>query len=77
MPSALLSGARRSDLVDARQLARIKKAVDKATGADAVPICAPTSEGIPELLDAIVSVLGSAAKENAEASSGERPWSPL
>ncbi len=67
----------RSDLVTARPLAKVKMAVDAASGGDAAAICAPTGEGIPELLDVIVGGLGSAARENADAAAGERPWSPL
>ena len=67
----------RSDLVTARQLAKVKKALDAASGGDALAISAPTGEGIPELLDVIVGDLGSAARENADAVAGERPWSPL
>src|SRR3990170_899543 len=43
----------RSDLVDAKQLATVMKALDKATGGDAIPISAPTGEGIGALQDAI------------------------
>jgi GTP-binding protein len=66
----------RSDLVDAKQLAKVKKALDKATGAEAIPISAPTGEGIEPLLDAIVRRLG--ADETPDtAASDERAWSPL
>ena len=66
----------RSDLVDAKQLAKTKKALDKAIEGDAIPISAPTGEGIAALLDAIVGRLG---KDDAPASqsSDERAWSPL
>ena len=68
----------RSDLVDAKQLAKVKKAVEKASGAKAIPISAPTGEGIEALLDAIVGGLGSVDAHEADASSDERrPWSPL
>jgi GTP-binding protein len=66
----------RSDLVDPKQLARVKKAVEKATGATAIPISAPTGEGIPALLDAIVERLGSDEPQAAEIRA-ERDWSPL
>jgi GTPase involved in cell partitioning and DNA repair len=39
----------RSDLVDAKQLAKVKKALEKAIGGTAVPISAPTGEGIQQL----------------------------
>src|SRR5918998_1063837 len=66
----------RSDLVDAKQLAKVKRALDKATGVAAIPISAPTGEGIEVLLDAIVRRLG--ADETPDtAASDERAWSPL
>jgi len=66
----------RSDLVDAKQLAKVKKALDKATGVDAIPISAPTGEGIEPLLDAIVGKLGSDELQESE-TADERAWSPL
>ena len=66
----------RSDLVDAKQLAKVKKAVEKATGAVAIPISAPTAEGIPPLLDAIVTQLGAEHMKESEVTD-ERAWSPL
>jgi GTPase len=66
----------RSDLADAKQLAKVKKALDKATGADAIPISAPTGEGIETLLNAIVGRLGSDEARDSE-TADERAWSPL
>ncbi len=66
----------RSDLVDAKQLTKVKKALDKATGADAIPISAPTGEGIEALLNAIVGKLGSDDARDSEPAD-ERAWSPL
>ncbi len=67
----------RSDLVDTRQLAKVKRALEKASAAEAIPISAPTGEGIEALLDRIVSGLGSEQARDAEAAADERPWSPL
>src|SRR5918993_1075663 len=67
----------RSDLVDAKQLAKVKKALEKATGGAAIPISAPTGEGIEPLLDAIVRRLGDAQDVDADEMADERPWSPL
>jgi GTP-binding protein len=67
----------RADLVDAKQLAKVKRALDKASGGDAMPISAPIGQGIEELLDAIVEQLGSAEPQPADAPADERPWSPL
>jgi GTP-binding protein len=66
----------RSDLVDAKQLAKTKKALDQAIGGTAIPISAPTGEGIAALLDAIVGKLGSDDRRDS-AASDERAWSPL
>ncbi|MBA3511783.1 GTPase ObgE [Sphingomonas sp.] len=67
----------RADLVDGKQLAKVKKALDEASGADSIPISAPIGQGIDALLDAIVEQLGSAERQSAEAAPNERPWSPL
>jgi len=67
----------RADLVDAKQLTKVKKALDKASGGDAMPISAPIGQGIERLLDAIVEQLGSGEPQPAEVEAGERPWSPL
>ncbi|HET7817448.1 MAG TPA: GTPase ObgE [Sphingomicrobium sp.] len=68
----------RADLVDARRMAKVAKAVRSACGAEPFPISAPLGEGIEPLLDAILAALGSAreAREQA-AAADERPWSPL
>jgi GTP-binding protein len=67
----------RADLVEAKPLAKVKKAVDKASGSDAIAISAPTGQGIEALLDQIVERLGDAAAESAGELADERPWSPL
>ncbi len=66
----------RSDLVDAKQLAKVKKALEKATGTDAIPISAPTGEGIERLQDAIVGRSGADHPGDID-TRDERPWSPL
>ena len=66
----------RSDLVDPKHLAKTKKALDKATGGDAIPISAPTGEGVEALLDVIVGKLGSADQREVTPTD-ERAWSPL
>src|SRR5687767_937932 len=38
----------RADLVDAKQMAKVKKALDKASGGNAMPISAPIGQGIDE-----------------------------
>jgi GTP-binding protein len=67
----------RSDLVDAKQLAKVRKALETATGGTVIPISAPTGDGIETLLDAIVGRLGADEAQPAKAEAGEQPWSPL
>ena len=67
----------RADLVDAKPLAKVKKAVDKASGGNAIPISAPTGQGIETLLDAIVERLGSVHAKESEELADEGSWSPL
>ena len=67
----------RSDLVDAKQLAKIGKALEQASGVRPMPISAPIGEGMETLLDTIVERLGDRAVEAAHADKPERSWSPL
>ena len=67
----------RADLVDAKQLAKVKKALDKASGGDAIPISAPTGQGIEALLDRDRRAARLRADQPTEAAADERPWSPL
>ena len=67
----------RSDLVDPKRLAKVKKALEKASGADATPISAPTGDGIEALMDKIVAQLASVETQPSESAADERPWSPL
>jgi GTP-binding protein len=69
----------RSDLVDAKTLAKVAKALQKVTGAPPFIISAPIGEGMEALLDAIVEQLGStpARSDHAPVAADEKPWSPL
>ena len=51
---AEIVGLSRSDLVDEKRLAELKRDLAKATGAAPFPISAPIGEGIEALLDAII-----------------------
>src|SRR5918994_5864273 len=62
----------RADLVEGKQLAKVKKALDKASGGDALPVSAPISQGIAELLDAIVEQLGSGETRPVDDEAGGR-----
>ena len=65
----------RSDLVDAKTLGKLRKAVAKAAGTEPLVISAATGDGIEALLDAITERLGTPAEE-LEAPA-EKAWSPL
>ena len=66
----------RADLVEAKQLAKLKKTLAKVSGAEPLIVSAATGDGLEPLLDAIVEQLGTEARE-AEAQSPEQAWSPL
>ena len=66
----------RADLVDAKTLAKICKAVSKAAGNEPLVVSAATGDGIDPLLDSITERLGAVA-EAAEAPETEKAWSPL
>ncbi|HEX6072690.1 MAG TPA: GTPase ObgE, partial [Sphingomicrobium sp.] len=67
----------KSDLIDARRLKEVARAVERAAGSRPIPVSAPLGEGLEALLDAMIERVG-VARERERADSGpERPWSPL
>ena len=66
----------RSDLVDAKTLTKVRKALAKVSGVEPLVISAATGDGIDALLDSVTERLGSEvqAQEEPEA---EKAWSPL
>ena len=67
----------KSDLLDDKALAKLVKAIEKATRDSVFPISAPLDEGIEPLLDAVIERLGSATETDAERTRGRKTWSPL
>ena len=67
----------RTDLLDEKRLAKVKRDLTKASGQPIFPISAPLGDGIEPLLDAIIQRLGSVKIVEEEEAVSERPWSPL
>jgi GTP-binding protein len=68
----------RSDLVDPKQLSKVRKALEKAAGVPVFAISAPLGEGVEPVMDAIIERLdGTPAEDLVEDEGPERPWSPL
>lgn len=67
----------KSDLLDAKQRAKVAKAVEKASGARVFAISAPIDEGMEPLLDEVIGSLAAAAQDAGERPPGEGRWSPL
>jgi len=67
----------KTDLIDAKQRAKIVKALEKATGEPVFPVSAPLEDGLEPLLDAIIQRLGEAARDEPGDAPSERSWSPL
>lgn len=67
----------KADLLDAKQLKKVMRAVEKAAGTKPVAVSAPLGEGLDPLLDAIIASVGTAKAEERAESEAERPWSPL
>jgi len=67
----------KTDLIDAKQRAKIVKALEKATGEPVFPVSAPLEDGLEPLLDAIIQRLGEAAQDEPGDAPNERSWSPL
>jgi GTP-binding protein len=67
----------KADLLDAKQRARLVKALEKASHGPVFPISAPLEEGMQPLLDAIIERLATSAREPAPDVEEEPSWSPL
>ena len=67
----------RCDLVDAKQLAKIRQRLAKASGTEPHIISAATGDGIDELLEGLFTLIGDVAVSEAEAVAPEAAWSPL
>ena len=67
----------KSDLLDAKQRAKLLKMFERETDATVFPISAPLEEGMDPLLDALLERLGDAATEKREEAAAEKRWSPL
>ena len=67
----------KTDLLDAKARTKVVKALEKASGARVFPVSAPLGEGMEPLLDAVIELLGDAAREDREVEADERSWSPL
>ena len=67
----------RCDLVDPKDLAKLRKKLAKASGTEPHLISAATGDGIDELIEALFTLIGDVAVANAEAVEPEAVWSPL
>jgi GTP-binding protein len=67
----------RTDLMEPKQLAKVSRAIERASGNTAFAISAPLGEGIEPLLDTIIERLGAPAEAPQEDQAEERAWSPL
>ena len=69
----------RSDLLDAKQLAKLAAKLKKASGSVPMIVSAATGDGVEPLLDGIVELLGAAPDESRPTDEAleERSWSPL
>ena len=67
----------RCDLVDPKDLAKLRKKLAKASGTEPHLISAATGDGIDELIEALFTLIGDVAVANAEAVEPEAAWSPL
>jgi GTP-binding protein len=67
----------KADLLDAEQLARIIRQLEKESGARVFPISAPLGDGMEPLLDAIIEGLARAGEERTPEAVPDKGWSPL
>ena len=66
----------RTDLVEPKDLAKLAKKLGKAAGTPPMIVSAATGDGVDELLDALIELIGQEQVE-AEAELPDAPWSPL
>ena len=69
----------RSDLLDAKDLAKIAVKLKKASGAVPMTLSAATGDGVEEVLDAIIERLGAPVDESIPGDDAEEElhWSPI
>jgi GTPase len=67
----------KADMLDAKRLMKVTKAVAQAAGSNPYPVSAPLNEGVEPVLDRIVETLGTTAAQEREDAAEEHPWSPL
>jgi GTP-binding protein len=67
----------KSDMVEAKRLKKVAKALEAESGSPAYPVSAPLGEGIEPLLDEIVRSLGEEKRQEQEEAETGQPWSPL
>ena len=70
-------GLTKTDLVDAKQAAKVAKALERASASRVFPISAPLGEGMDALLDQLIERLGPDRQAAEAEGSGTRAWSPL
>ena len=67
----------RCDLVDPKELSKLRKKLAKACGSEVFIVSAATGDGVEQLLEALFALIGQAAVTETEASEPEAAWSPL
>jgi GTPase len=67
----------KADMLDAKRLTKVTKAVAQAAGSNPYPVSAPLNEGVEPLLDRIVESLATTVGQELEDEAEEHPWSPL
>ena len=67
----------RCDLVDPKELAKIRKKLARACGTEPMTVSAATGDGVEPLLEALFALIGQAAVTDAEEAPPEGDWSPL
>jgi len=68
----------RTDTVEPKQLAKLKKKLAKAAGTEPLLVSAMSGEGVDAVIEALFDLIGDAAKAEAESQPGpEASWSPL
>lgn len=65
------------DAVDAKTRDKLAKKLAKVSGHEVVLLSGASGEGLPEVLDTIIEILGPIEKAETAANENEEPWSPI
>jgi GTPase len=65
------------DAVDAKQVTKLKKKLEKASGAEVMLLSGASGDGLEAVLDRLFALAGPSAEDDEEDATGADTWSPI